>query len=221
MSAPAVLWDLDGTLTDPFQGITRCLQHALRSCGVSDPPSSESLARYIGPPLTDAFRELLATDDAAEIDRAVQFYRDRFTDLGIYENAVYPGIPEALADLFAAGATLYVATSKPVGFARRIIDHFRLHTLFRDVHGSELDGTRSDKADLIAHVLNEHELLPENCIMVGDRMHDVVGARACGVTPVGVLWGYGSREELTEAGAAALCEYPHELVPVINSLVRG
>ncbi|TVQ26230.1 MAG: HAD family hydrolase [Spirochaetaceae bacterium] len=218
MNGKAVLFDLDGTLTDPFEGITKCLQHALRSSGLSSPPPQAELAQYIGPPLTEAFRELLSTDDTDAIDRAVRSYRERFAELGMYENAVYAGVPEALADLFVEGYALYVATSKPVEFARRIVDHFQLHTLFRAVHGSELDGTLSDKAELIASIMQEHALNPQECIMVGDRRHDVVGAIACGVPVVGVLWGYGSQEELVGAGATVLCEHPEHLFGTINSL---
>lgn len=218
MNRKAVLFDLDGTLTDPFEGITKCLQHALRSSGMSSPPLPAELARYIGPPLTDTFRELLATDETDAIDGALSSYRERFAELGMYENAVYAGVPEALADLFVEGYALYVATSKPVEFARRIVDHFQLHTLFRAVHGSEFDGTRSDKAKLIAWLMQEHALSPQECIMVGDREHDVVGAIACGVPVVGVLWGYGAHDELVDAGATVLCDRPEHLVRTINSL---
>ncbi|MFP4510547.1 MAG: HAD family hydrolase [Spirochaetota bacterium] len=218
MSRTAILFDLDGTLTDPFEGITRCLQHALRCCGIVEPPLQSTLARYIGPPLPEAFRELLPQSDVALVERAIGYYRDRFTEVGLYENTVYPGIPEALADLFSEGACLYVATSKPVDFARRIVDHFQLHTLFRAVHGSELDGTRSGKADLIAYVLRQHGLNADTCIMVGDRMHDMAGAQACGIRAIGALWGYGSRAELEQAGATALCDRPENLASVVNAL---
>lgn len=218
MSRTAILFDLDGTLTDPCEGITRCLQHALRCSGMADPPPQSALTRFIGPPLPEAFRELLPEAGPEAVERAIGYYRDRFREVGLYENSVYPGIPEVLADLFAEGSVLYVATSKPVDFAKRIVDHFQLHTLFRAVHGSEFDGTRSAKADLIAYVLQQHELHADSCIMIGDRMHDMAGAQACGIPAVGVLWGYGSREELEQAGADSLCDRPENLVSVITSL---
>ncbi len=210
-----VLLDLDGTLTDPFDGITRSIAHALDALGERCPPQA-SLGWCIGPPLAESFRTLLATDDASRVERAIVAYRERFAEVGLFENALYPAIPRALAALAGAGCTLYVATSKPHLYARRIVAHFGLEPWFHAVHGAELDGTRAAKRALIAHVLEIESLEPDRCVMVGDRSHDVVGARANGVRALGAAWGYGSREELRQAGAEAICEDPSELEAAVS-----
>lgn len=216
-----VLLDLDGTLTDPREGIVGCIKYALNELAHSCPGDSE-LARYIGPPLQETFSTLLSSSDPARINTAIALYRERFAVTGMFENAVYPGIAEALSDLRELGAVLYVATSKPQVYAVKIVEHFGLHEFFRAVYGSELDGTRSNKADLIAHILKTEALSPGSTCMVGDRLHDVIGAKANSVFPVGVLWGYGSRDELVAAGAAALCESPATLQSVLryNSVLQ-
>ena len=203
-----VLLDLDGTLTDPKQGIVGSIQHALRSLG-RDAPEESALLKYIGPPLREIFRELLGED--GDTEQAVVAYRERFVAIGMYQNAVYADIPEALQLLRERGARLFVATSKPQVYAQRILDHFGLNQYFDEVYGSELDGQRADKVDLIAHVLSVSRLDRTHTMMIGDRHHDVVGAIANGVRALGVLWGYGSREELSGAGAEALLETPGEL----------
>jgi phosphoglycolate phosphatase len=190
-----ILLDLDGTLTNPEQGIVGCIRHALAE--LDHPlPQDVDLARYIGPPLADAFREILAT---------------RFGTVGLFENEVYDGIPEALEALVASNARLFLATSKPRVYAVRIVEHFGLSKFFDGLHGSELDGTRTDKAELIAHIMQIERLSPEETVMVGDRRHDVVGALANRVRPLGVLWGFGSRDELSAAGASELLERPADL----------
>lgn len=204
-----VLLDLDGTLTDPREGILNCIRHALDGLGEPCPPDRD-LERYIGPPLQASFRALLGVA-SPKVPRAVELYRERFSSIGLFENKVYPGIPEALRALRELGATLFVATSKPTVFAQRIIDHFGLAADIRSVHGSELDGTRSGKTELIAHVLAARNLKCGATYMVGDREHDIKGAKANGVAAVGALWGYGSRQELLDAGATRLCEKPDEL----------
>lgn len=213
-----VLLDLDGTLTDPGEGILRCIRHAFTALGESC-PSDAQLERHIGPPLHLGFAALLGPD-SAKVARAVALYRERFSETGIFENKVYPGIPAALKSLKALGAELIVATSKPTVFAERIVAHFGLADDVMAVFGSELDGTRSDKAELIAHVLKHRSILPNDACMVGDREHDIRGAKANGVSAVGVLWGYGLRQELVEAGAAAICEKPEQL-PAILSPANG
>ncbi len=174
-------------------------------------PGDAELRRYIGPPLRETLRELLGSGNPDEIETGIRLYRERYSMTGLFENMVYPGIPAALASLTQRGATLVVATSKPRVFAERILDHFRLTTHLTAVYGSGLDGTLSNKAELIAHILKSESFSPASTCMIGDRSHDVVGAKANGVYPVGALWGYGSREELTAAGAAALCERPDSL----------
>ena len=211
-----VLFDLDGTLTDPREGIVACLKHALLRLGRTCPADSE-LARFIGPPLQEIFGTLLGSTDPKDIDSAVTLYRQRFSSTGMFENSVYPGIHSALTTLRGSGAALFVATSKPQIFAQRIVEHFGLMDYFSAVYGSELDGTHSNKSDLIAHVLKSESLSPHATAMVGDRAYDIVGAKAHGVFPIGVLWGYGSYDELIAAGATALCAQPALLKDIVLS----
>ena len=206
----SIFFDLDGTLCDPREGIVRCLQYALEQLGHAAPPGDE-LVCYIGPPLYDSFATLLNSSDTQLVKRAVELYRERFVSKGMFENTLYAGIPEALRKLKTEHYQLHVVTSKPAVFARQIVAHFGLERLFHKIYGSELDGTRTDKGDLIAHVLEREQIHPSEAVMVGDREHDIKGALANGVQPIGVLWGYGSRKELTEAGAAVLCETPESL----------
>ena len=204
-----LLFDLDGTLTDPRDGIVRCVQHALAELGAAVPHES-ALERYIGPPLRDTLRELLPGREPA-IERAVELYRERFVPVGMFENRVYPGIPQLLQALVQAGRTLHLCTSKPHPFARRILEHFGLAPFFASIHGSELDGTLNEKGELLAHILRQERLAPASCLMLGDRRFDVEAAAQCGVASVGVLWGYGSRAELQAAGAGWLAESPDAL----------
>jgi len=208
-----LLFDLDGTLTDPATGITRSLQHAFTKLGRDVPPLGE-LKRFIGPPLREAFADLLSTDDEAVLDLAIQHYRDRYAEVGIYENELYPDVPDGLAALRRLGHRLWVATSKPQVYARRIIDHFGLSHWFEEVYGSELSGEGSDKSELISNILKRERLRPDDAWMIGDRSHDIVGAQRNGVRTIAVLWGYGSEEELRGArpdamvgSMAHLCEY--------------
>lgn len=205
-----VLFDLDGTLTDPKEGIVTCIRHALAA--LDEPaPADPRLERFIGPPLRDCFRELLTDNHAEAVEAAVAAYRDRFASQGLFENAVYAGVPEALDSLAQRGARLFVATSKPRVYAERIIEHFGLASRFEAVFGSELDGRLSDKSELIAHAISAARLRPGDTTMVGDRRYDIVGAIRNGVVATGVLWGYGTREELVAAGAARCFAAPEEL----------
>jgi phosphoglycolate phosphatase len=206
----AVLFDLDGTLTDPREGITRCIAHALERMGVRPPPL-DALTFAIGPPLRDSLAQLLGTSERAAVERALAHYRERFADVGLFENAPYDGIHDALAAIHASGARLFVATSKPLVYAERIVRHFDMDAHFVEVHGCELDGTREDKRDLLAHLLPRHGIAPDRAVMIGDRGVDMRAARHHGVRAVGALWGYGSAEELQSAGAHALCESPAHL----------
>ena len=205
-----MLFDLDGTLTDPKQGIIECLRYALESLGANAPPA-QALERLIGPPLSESFAHLLGPGDNDRVEQAVRLYRERFTAKGMFENSVYPGIVDALAELRDYGVQLFVATSKPRGFAERIVEQFELGRFFSNVYGSELNGANADKKDLLGHVLRAESLPPANTVMVGDRSYDILGARANSLFSVGVLWGYGSREELVAAGAGALCDAPNAL----------
>lgn len=220
ISNKTALFDLDGTLTDPKLGITRCIAHALETLGVPVPPI-ESLSSWIGPPIQDSFGKLLADRDPSEAVKAVEIFRTRFTELGIYENTLYKGIPEALTQLRVHGMRLVLATSKPLPFAIRILDHFDLSHHFSSVYGSGFDGSLSDKGELIAHLISQESLKSADAIMVGDRKHDILGAARNGVRGLGVLYGYGSQEELSGAGAVALCDRPADLERSLGKLFRN
>lgn len=202
-----VLFDLDGTLTNPRDGILACFKYALQALQV-DLPADPELERLIGPPLRESFAAIVGSNHEANVARAVELYRERFAARGMFENRLYPGIIDALEYLQKDGAQLFVATSKPSAFAERIVKHFGIGHFFRDVHGSEMDGRYADKTELIAKVLRLESLVRDETVMVGDRAHDVIGAKTNGVFSVGALWGFGSRDELVSAGADLLCEAP-------------
>lgn len=213
MTRPATLFfDLDGTLTDPRTGITTCIQHALEQLGIAPDPADD-LTWCVGPPLRDSFVKLLPAD--SDPDLAVTYYRERFTDTGIFENTLYMDIPEALDTLRKRGHRMYLATSKPHVYAARILAHFGLDGFFDDVFGAELDGTRAHKGELLAHALIQTGAPPQGCIMIGDRQHDIIGARSNKMRTVGVLYGYGSRDELMEADAEHLVASPGALRDII------
>lgn len=214
MNKTTICFDLDGTLTDPKPGITRSIQYALEKLGHLA-PGEDDLTWCIGPPLLGSFETLVGAGDA---ERALQHYRDRFGDVGYRENELYAGITEALTALNRHDVRLLVATSKPTFYARKIIEHFGLADYFDDVCGSELDGTRADKTDLLAWIVAEKGLAPSATAMIGDRRHDVIGARNNGIDGVAVLYGYGSRDELNEAGAAYFCERPGDLLTALSAL---
>ena len=215
-----LLFDLDGTLTDPFIGITKCIQHALKSLNRSVPPADE-LRWCIGPPLQDSFLTLLDTDDQQLASDALEIYRDRFGKVGLFENELYPGLVSSLRELSRNGYTLSVATSKPTIFAENIAEYFGLTEYFCAIDGSELDGTRSDKTSLISHIMERDNLGFENVVMIGDRKHDMIGAVANNVVGIGVLWGYGSSDELLDAGASQCIERPEGLADAIRQAEQG
>lgn len=204
-----IYFDLDGTLTDPKPGITGSIQYALKKLG-QPVPSQDELTWCIGPPLHASLKRLVGTDELA--DQALLLYRERFSEVGLFENTPYQGIHDTLAAVAATGARMFVATSKPAVYATRIVDHFGLKPHFERVFGSELDGTRVDKRDLLRYALDEAKVDPQHAIMIGDRSHDVVGARTNGMTAIGVLYGYGSEAELRDAGAHHICAAHPELL---------
>jgi phosphoglycolate phosphatase len=208
-----IFFDLDGTLTDPKIGITGSIQYALGRLGVPVPTQDE-LTWCIGPPLRASFVALLGGEDDA--DRGVELYRERFGTIGLFENTLYDGIVPVLAALHGSGRQLFVATSKPHVFADRIVDHFGLRQYFTRVFGSELDGTRVDKSDLLRYALDETATDPARAIMIGDRKHDVIGAANNGIAAIGVIYGYGGRHELMEAGAKHLVTTPAEIPALID-----
>ncbi|WP_159011928.1 HAD family hydrolase [Bradyrhizobium sp. S69] len=209
----AIFFDLDGTLTDPKPGITRSIQYALDKLGQQTIPTEDELTWCIGPPLRASFVKLLGE---ASADLAVSLYRERFSDIGLYENAVYAGVEDVLTALRQSGHRLFVATSKAHVFADRIIDHFDLRRHFERVFGSELDGTRADKSDLLAYALKTTAVESSHAVMIGDRSHDMIGARNNGIKGIGVLYGYGSAQELTAAGAYHLCATPSAILDCIS-----
>lgn len=211
-----LLFDLDGTLTDPSPGITGCITAALRDAGV-EPPPRDRLEAWIGPPLLESFHDLLGSE-AAAVD-ALDRYRSCYADGGMFQCRVHDGIRECL-DALVPRYRLFVATSKPLAFATQIVAHFGLSRYFQAVYGSELDGTRADKRDLIRHALERELLIEAETIMIGDRRHDIEGGRGNRIRSVGVLWGFGARAELEAAGADALCERPADLASLLASVRR-
>lgn len=215
-----ILFDLDGTLTDSREGITRCMAHALTVLGrpCQDPAA---LVRFIGVPLGTCFGTLLQTADEATILRAIALYRERFVEQGMFENRVYAGVPGALAALAGRGLRLWIVTAKPRVFAEQIAAHFGLAAHVRGVFGPPLDGERMDKPGIIRDFLASSRLPPAETAMVGDRAEDVRGARQNGMRGVGVLWGYGTREELEAARPDLLLERPDELLALPGLLASA
>ncbi|MCP4755431.1 MAG: HAD hydrolase-like protein [Proteobacteria bacterium] len=191
-----ILFDLDGTLTDPKEGITRSIQFALNQLRMKPPPA-DRLTWCIGPSLKGSFSQLLNTRDDTVLDQALFYYRKRFSERGIYENVVYPEVESSLGRIRKAGFRIFLATSKPRVFAKRILEHFDLTRYFQAVYGSQLSGRLTDKGELIAHILDFESLNPKETLMVGDRSYDIIGGKSNGVMTAAVSYGYGSREELT------------------------
>ncbi len=205
-----ILFDLDGTLTDPMEGITKSVQYALRSYGI-DEPDLWKLTPFIGPPLKDSFMEYYGFSESQAAE-AIERYREYYAVTGIYENHVFEGIAEMLKELRAAGKILLVATSKPEVYAKMILEHFGIIRYFDFVGGASFDEVRVRKSDVIAYTLESADIRgTEAMVMVGDREHDVWGANENGIDCVGVLFGYGSREELEAAGACHIVETVEEL----------
>lgn len=215
MTFTTLLFDLDGTLTDPKVGITESIRYALVKMERPYPPNA-SLDWCIGPPLQESFATLLQTDDPQLPADALRLFRERFSTIGLFENEPYPDIHNVLGQLQAAGLRLFIATSKPAVYARRIVEHFDLARYFLAVYGSELDGRFTHKNELIAHILQTESLNPAHTLMIGDRKHDILGAKANNVAAAGVTWGYGSPEELSTAGADTLLHQPADLLRFLN-----
>ncbi|ENQ3108733.1 HAD family hydrolase [Bacillus cereus] len=194
------LFDLDGTLTDPKEGIVNSVIYALRKMGI-DEQDHNKLLTFIGPPIQHSFANIYGMNEEQVTD-AVTHYREYFKTKGMFENHVYEHIPSILQDLKDAGKRLFVATSKPTIFAKQILEHFQMAHYFEEIVGSNLDGTRIAKAEIIQHILHTYDdLEKEHVVMVGDREHDIIGACQVGIDSIGVLYGYGSKGELVAAGA--------------------
>ena len=212
MFAKAVLFDLDGTLTDSGEGIINCAVFAMERLGIPVPPREE-LGVFVGPPLWDTFRQFGVPAD--RVDEAVEIFRSRYVPIGKFENTPYPGIRETLEALRAQGRKLYVATSKPEVTAREILEHFDLSRYFTEICGATVDKTRSSKEDVIAYLLSL-DACRENSVMVGDTAFDVIGAAAHGIPTIGAAWGYGKTEDMVSAGAAAIARSPEDLLRIIE-----
>ena len=211
MRYDTVLFDLDGTLTDPGEGITNSVAYALRQFGIENTDRTQ-LYKFIGPPLKQSFMQYYGFSDQ-QAEEAVAQYRVYFAPKGLFENKVYPGVPQLLAQLRAKGYKLLLATSKPEGFAVQILEHFGLLEYFDVAAGATMDGSRVAKADVIAYALQKAGVTDRTrAVMVGDRLHDVEGAKAQGLACIGVLYGYGDAAELTAAGAAHLAATPAEVL---------
>lgn len=206
-----ILFDLDGTLTDPAEGITNSVAYALERFGITVSDKT-TLYPFIGPPLVTSFCERYGFSSQDSL-RAVEYYREYFRAEGIFQNRVYDGIPQMLGQLQTAGKRIVLATSKPEEFARQILDHFALTPYFHTVAGATMDGRISEKVDVVRYAL-EKANIPDKAqtVMVGDRLHDMNGARQNGLDAVGVLYGYGTKEELTQSGATFLAATPAEIL---------
>lgn len=208
-----IFFDLDGTLTDPQEGITNCVRYALEYYGINETDYSK-LMRFIGPPLVYSFQEYYGFDKTKALE-AVEKYRERFSSIGLFENKVYDGIYELLQTLTDSGHLLVLATSKPRVFAEKIMAKYRLRPYFKMISGSELDGTRNDKNEVIEYAIEKLGCPRDKIIMVGDRKHDILGAKKCGVASCGVRFGYAEENELENAGADYIADTLNELLPIL------
>jgi phosphoglycolate phosphatase len=216
-AAPTILFDLDGTLTDNFEGIANCIRYALARMNVPD-PGTAAMRACVGPPLRETLPRFIGNADAATTEQALALYRERYADLGWQENAVYAGVPDMLAAAALVSSRVLLCTTKPQIYAEKIVAHFGLAGFLTGIYGTPLDGGLDDKADLVTHLLAHENLDGSHCLMIGDRRHDMHAAQRNGVRTMGVLWGYGSRSELEEAGAEKLLATPADFLPRLAEL---
>ncbi|MCM1286042.1 MAG: HAD family hydrolase [Acetobacter sp.] len=211
-----ILFDLDGTLTDSSPGIINSILYALKKYNISV-KSTDELRKFLGPPLHDSFREFYGFDDEKAIE-AISFYREYFSTKGLLENTVYDGIPKLLQNLKNSGKRLLLATSKPQEFTDRIMNNFDLTKYFEFIAGSNMDGTRSKKAEVIEYALNCCDITDKsNVVMIGDRKHDIIGAETAGIDSIGVEYGYGDYDELCSAGATYIAKTVEDLENLLNN----
>lgn len=205
-----ILFDLDGTITDSSPGIINSIVYALNKCNITIDDTA-SLRKFLGPPLHESFKEFYGFEEERAWE-AVSFYREYFSTKGLLENEVYDGIPSVLKQLCDEGKRLILATSKPQEFTNKIMEHFDLAKYFEFIAGSNMDGTRSKKAEVIEYALNKCKITDKSkVVMVGDRKQDIIGAKAVGIDSIGVEYGYGDYEELNNAGATYLVKTVSEL----------
>ncbi|GAU79141.1 HAD-IA family hydrolase [Fusibacter sp. 3D3] len=216
MQYKAILFDLDGTISDSKSGITKAVQYALKQFDINEP--LESLEKFVGPPLQESFEQYYEFNSDT-VNEAVTHYRTYFTEFGIYDNAPYEGVLEMLKKLHMTGTPLYIATSKPTVYARKILEKDLLAPYFKEIVGSELDGTRSQKREVIAYLMAIETLKAEEILMVGDRKHDLIGARDNQVDAVGVLYGYGDYEELSACESIQIVETVSALEAFLQSKI--
>jgi phosphoglycolate phosphatase len=214
----SVLLDLDGTLIDSQPGILASCVAALRALG-HEPDQAFDVRRFIGPPLEDMMRVVLQTYGDDRVEEAVAAYRQHYGESGLFGSEPYPGIGGSLRAMRAAGLRIYLATSKREVFARRILHHLEFATYFDGIHGSVPGGALDHKPELLAHIVSQHDLLPSHSLMVGDRRYDIFGAHAVGMRGLGVLWGYGTRDELETAGANQLVESAADLARTVVAMI--
>lgn len=208
-----ILFDLDGTLTDPKEGITKSFQYALRHFGIEE--DLVNLEKFIGPPLHDSFRDDYNFSEE-EVEEAVTKFREYFSQNGIFENKIFSGVKEVLEYLHSNNKRILLATSKPTIFAEKILKHFEIDKYFEYIGGSNLDGSRSEKNEVINHVLEVCKVSSmEDVIMIGDRKYDVIGAKKIGVDSIGVLYGYGDLEELQEVNPTYIIKNIEELKNIL------
>jgi phosphoglycolate phosphatase len=216
----SVLLDLDGTLIDSQPGILASYVATLRALG-HDPGETLDIRRTIGPPLEEALRDLLKARGDDRVAEAVAIYRQHYGESGLLGSEAYPGISDALEAMRRDGLRLYVATSKRAVFARRILENLQLAATFDAIYGSVPGGKLDHKPELLAHIIAEQDIDASRALMVGDRQHDIIGAHAVKMRGLGVLWGYGGRDELEAAGADQLVEQPADLARVVRSMLNG
>lgn len=210
MSYTNLLFDLDGTLTDPKLGITKSVQYALAKMNIVV-DSLDDLDIFIGPPLRVSFKDFYQFDEA-QIEAAVDYYREYFSVTGLFENAVFPGVREMLGRLSSVPRIrLFIATSKPEVYAKQILEHYELSSYFEYICGSELDGARSAKSEIIGYLMETYDLQPEQTVMIGDRKHDIIGAQQQKIDSIAVGFGYGSEEELRLAEPTHIVNSVEEL----------
>jgi phosphoglycolate phosphatase len=216
MKYGSILFDLDGTLTDPYPGIKNSIVYSLEKFGVFEEDDSK-LKLFVGPPLEKSFMEFYCFDKKTA-QKAVEYYREYFSEKGMYENTLYGGIENILLELNNRNAECVVATSKPFVFARKILEYFRVDAYFKYIMGSGLDGTFTEKDDIISHIIKSLGINKRQAVMIGDRKYDIAGANKNGIDSIAVLYGYGSREELEKEAPKYLCGSVAELSKILVTL---
>lgn len=211
-----VIFDLDGTITDPMKGIFQSVNHALTTCGIHEIGSHADIPWFVGPPLREGFKRLVGSTDQSLIERLVTAYRERYSTVGLYETVMYQGIEGLLNDLSHDRRKLILGTSKPTTYAERVMTHLKLDHMFDMVVGCELDGRRSSKDEIIRYVIEGYGGPKSDYIMIGDRGLDIIGARSSGIDSVGVLWGYGTASEIAEAGPTFVAKNAGDVKAILS-----